>query len=374
MSANINYDFPTAYNDILARIEKVNPVKYAKSRNFITGDVTYLSPYISRGVISVKQVMQHIMSRGHSLYEIEKFVQELCWREYWQRIWQSKGNEIFTDLKQTQLDVTNRGIALSIIEAKTRIDAIDKFILQMYEDGYMHNHVRMYVASIACNISKSHWSLPAEWMYYHLLDGDLASNHISWQWVAGSASSKKYYADQNNISKYTGSNQQKSFLQNSYEQIAEMPVPDVLKEIAHPEFKTVFPNFEPITIDETKNICVYNSYNLDPIWRANEDCNRILLLEPSHFNKYPVSENVLHFIIELSKNISDIKVFVGEFSELKSKLNPSQQCFYKEHPTTLHYKGTCDSRDWIAPDVTGYFNSFFSFWKKVEKSIKQNYK
>lgn len=69
-------------------MDNVNPVQYAKTRNFIDGAVTYLSPYISRGVISVKQVMETVFQKGYKSYQIEKFLQELAWREYFQRVWQ----------------------------------------------------------------------------------------------------------------------------------------------------------------------------------------------------------------------------------------------------------------------------------------------
>ena len=371
MSKRVDYVFPTDYESILKRIDDIDPVKYARSRNYIDGDVTYLSPYISRGVISVNMVKDIIFNRGYKMYEIEKFIQELAWREYWQRIWQSKGEEILFDLKNTQPDVVHRKLPTAVLNHHTRIDAVDNYIEQLYEEGYMHNHVRMYVASIVCNIAKSHWLLPAKWLYYHLLDGDVASNHLSWQWTCGSASSKKYYCDQANISRYTGSNQRKSYLAEDYETLAEMPIPDILKETTELELNTILPETLPLTIDSSIPTCIYNSYNLDPLWRKDEKVNRVLLLEPSHFNKFPVSKKVLEFILGLSKNISDIKIFTGEFKDVEVLYgNNTNQIFYKEHPAFTYYKGKCDSREWMAPSVTGNFNSFFSFWKKAERDLK----
>ena len=372
MSKRVEYIFPTEWEKILERISKIDPVKYARSRNFIDGDVTYLSPYISRGVISVKMVKDIVFKRGYKLYEIEKFVQELAWREYWQRIWQNKGDEILSDLKQIQPDFLHRKLPAAIFNHKTCIDAVDNYIEQLYEQGYMHNHVRMYLASIVCNIGKSHWLLPAQWLYYNLLDGDIASNHLSWQWTCGSASSKKYYCDQVNISKYTGSNQRKSFLAEDYETLAEMDVPDVLKETLVPELVTVLPETPALNIDSTKPTLVYNSYNLDPLWRKDENVNRVLLLEPSHFNKYPVGKNVMEFILQLSKNISGIIIYSGEFKDLELFYeNKKNQIIFKEHPAFSHYKGLRDNREWLAPSVTGNFNSFFSFWKKAEMEMKK---
>jgi deoxyribodipyrimidine photo-lyase len=366
--------FPTDYASILERVSKINPVQYGKTRNFIDGAVTYLSPYISRGVISAKQVQESILAKGHHPATIEKFLQELAWREYFQRVWQAKGDSLFQDIKQSQPDVQHYKMIEAISNAATGITAIDNLIQEFYRTGYLHNHVRMYVASIACNIGKAHWSAPSQWMYYHLLDGDLASNTCSWQWVAGAFSSKKYYCNQENINRYTHSNQTNTFLDSAVESLPNFPIPNVLKSILDLNLKTELSTILTPSIDITKPTLIYNSYNLDPLWRKDEDVNRILLLEPSHFQKFPVSEKVIEFIIKLSKNITNIKLMVGEVSELIELYSNSTLGFNglisKEHPAFTHYSGIKDERDWIYPEVKGYFNSFFSFWKKCDRHLK----
>ncbi len=364
--------FPTDYNSIIERVNQINPVQYGKSRNFIDGAVTYLSPYISRGVISVKQIQDLVLEKGHPSASIEKFLQELAWREYFQRVWQAKGDLLFQDIKQPQTDVMHRQMIKAIADAKTGIAVIDKKILEFYETGYMHNHVRMYVASIACNIGKAHWSASARWMYYHLLDGDLASNTCSWQWVAGTFSSKKYYCNQENINRYTHTSQIHTFLDTPTETLAICPVPDALKSSVVLNLKTNLPIVPKPAIDSNKLTLIYNSYNLDPNWRKNQVANRILLLEPSHFQKYPVSEKVFEFILNLSQIIPNCQVVVGEASELKMLYEEStlgeNGIISKEHPAFDYYPGTKDRRDWIYPDVEGYSNSFFSYWKKCRMS------
>lgn len=360
--------FPTDYATVLLRIQNIDAGKYAKTRNFINGAVTYLSPYISRGFISLTQIRDVVM-HNKKLYEVEKLMQELAWREYFQRIWQFYGNAIFNDVKQPQQNVQHHQIPTAIVNATTTIDGIDTGIKKLYETGYMHNHVRMYTAMLTCNIAQSHWSLPAKWMYYHLLDGDLASNTLSWQWVAGSFSSKKYYANQENISKYTGSNQQRGYLAFDYETIANMPIPHALEETIILELSTNLPKANSIEIDNSLPTFVYNTYNIDPHWHKDEMSNKILLLEPSHFNQFPISDKVLNWIIDLAtNNISNLQIFVGEFHELQSLINNT--IYYKEHPTTQHYKGLQDSRDWLFPEVQGNFNSFFAYWKKCEKYLR----
>ncbi len=367
--------FPVTYAQILQRVDAVNPVQYAKTRNFTDGAVTYLSPYISRGVISTKQVLQAVLKKGYKPYQIEKFIQELAWREYFQRVWQAKGNMIWQDLKQEQQDVHHFEMMDALENASTGIDAIDKHILKLYETGYMHNHVRMYVASIACNTGKAHWKMPAQWMYYHLLDGDAASNNCSWQWVAGAFSSKKYYCNQENINKYTYSHQRQTFMDQSYDIIPLIEVPQVLTPVKAIQLKSHLPQTELPEIDAEKPILLYNSYNLDPCWRAQDDAHRVLLLEPSHFENNPVSKKVIDFIIQLSANIPNIQLYCGEVDALAAQVasvSPNKKPVFisKEHPAFTHYPGNKDERDWMFPQVTGYYNSFFAFWKKCERYLK----
>ncbi|MCX6299685.1 MAG: deoxyribodipyrimidine photolyase [Bacteroidetes bacterium] len=369
-----NY-FTTDYKLIVEKLQAINPVNYANTRNFINGDITYLAPYISRGVISVKQVMDVILKKGYSFLEAEKLIQELAWREYYQRVWQEKKLTIWDDLKQTQSDVVHNKMLTALLNAQTNIEIIDQQIKNLYKIGYLHNHIRMYVAAIACNIGKAHWKTPSKWMYYHLFDGDIASNNCSWQWVAGAFSSKKYYCNQENINKYTYTNQVGTYLDNSYEAIVKMQVPDQLLGTTLLQLSTDLPITSLPIIDTSRPTLIYNSYNLDPTWRAKENVNRVLILEPSHFSAYPVSENVLNFILELSKNIPEIQIYSGEILAIKQLYNQSELLaddiiISKEHPAFEHYPGIKDPRDWMFPSVSGYYPSFFSFWKNCTGSTK----
>ena len=239
----------------------------------------------------------------------------------------------------------------------------------------MHNHIRMYSASIVCNMAKAHWLQPSKWMYFYLLDGDIASNNCSWQWVAAAFASKKYYFNQENVNKYCFTEQQNTFVDKSYEAIIAMPVPGLLQSTTDLLLQTILPSTEIPALDINKPTLIYNSYNLDVTWRKDEDVNRVLLLEPSHFAKYPVSKKVLEFIIDLSKNIEGIVLYTGEISDVLSIYKNSSSIdngfiISKEHPAFTYYPGIKDSRDWMFSEVTGFYNSFFSFWNKCEMFLK----
>ncbi len=364
--------FETEYVKILNKIDLISPSKYGSTRNYVDGAVTYISPYISRGMLSTRQIFVSLATKGFTWQEVRYLVQQLAWREYFQRIWQAKKEAINFDIKQPQTNIAHKYIPTAIVNAKTGINAIDKAIHLLYQTGYMHNHLRLYVASVACNIGLSYWQLPAKWMYFHLLDADWASNACSWQWVCGAFSAKKYYANQDNIHKYTLDTQKNTFLDTSYEALPLQPIPSTLIDVADIELKTILPKNQPIQIILQQPIFVYNVYQLDPEWRKNEIANRILLLEPSHFEKYPMSAKTIDFIIALSKNIKGIQILVSEFADFKTKY-ASCKIVFKEHPLFQHYEGMCDARDWMCESVQGYHHSFFNFWKKCEPMLIQDF-
>ena len=258
----------TSLKHIFSKLENIDPIKYSSDRNFIDGSVSYLSPFISRGVISTKQVLKFLIDKGYSFSQMEKFVQELAWRDYWQNIWVEKGDLIDSDLKKPQNNVLSYSVPNFLLESSSSIEAIDNALQNFYNTGYIHNHFRMYIASIVCNIGKYHWKNSAKWMYYHLLDGDWASNSLSWQWVCGTNSNKLYYANQDNINKYSYSNQKNTFLDVDYQEFASLPVPNPLLNSINLDLKTPLPKSSSSIIIKSGPIFIYNYYNLDPNWQS----------------------------------------------------------------------------------------------------------
>jgi deoxyribodipyrimidine photo-lyase len=395
----------TSYGTLLEQVNAYQPGKYNATRNYTNGAVTAWSPYISRGFLSPVIVMEQLRSK-YTKQEWIGFMQQMAWREYFQRVWQAKGDQIVQDLKSAQSNKLLQGLPRPIYAGNTGIIALDESIHHLYEHGYMHNHVRMYVAMLHSNIFKAAWLTGAKWMYAHLLDHDPAANFLSWQWVAGTFSSKQYIANQENINKYTGTNQRNTFLDTTYENVTtaifnstgqiqskrtevwstsleqhfEIDTTTILQNIKKVHQASIFDEHK---MEPTQSFCIYNSFNLDPLWHDSEAANRILLLEPAHFNAFPVTEKVLHFVVDLAKkNIPHLQIFIGHFDELLKIIQSSKghaaidnstykvQVYYKEHPTTIHYQGIQEQRDWLFPEVTGYFPSFFGYWKKCERYLK----
>ena len=356
----------TDYQQIIRDVNSFDERKYAATRNFIDGYVSYFSPYISRGCISTKMVFDAVIKKNPKAVR-GKFAQELLWRDYFQRLLQAKPDLDTIAVNESKIKTRTREMPKAVIDATTGIDAIDDAINALYKTGYMHNHFRMYTAALCCNIGKHDFCDPGKWLYYHLLDADIGSNFASWQWVAGHLTWKTYIADQNNINRYSRKTQQGTFLDKPYPQLDCMAVPEILLEKGMPPLHTNLPEAELPKLDDAP-ILLYTFYNLDPQWHSRKKCSRVLILEPSHFSKYPVSDKVLEFTMALAKNIPDLKIFTGEFNDLTTAY-PNQAFTAKEHPI-LKFKGViAESRDWIVPEAEGYFRSFSKYYLACLKHL-----
>lgn len=241
--------FPPTREAALARIAAVQPAEYARSRNSLNGAVTCLSPYLTHGFVSVPEVLEGVRSQQRVSPQ-DKLVFELGWREYYRHVWQHRGNGIFKSLHEGVLpeEAYTHEIPLDILSGCTGVQAIDMSVQTLYNTGYLHNHARMWLASYMVHLRKVHWRAGADWLYGHLLDGDLASNHLSWQWVAGTGSHKPYLFNAENVARYAPAawHSPGSVIDTSYEvldEIAKQALPvvsslDVSNSIQEPESMT----------------------------------------------------------------------------------------------------------------------------------------
>jgi deoxyribodipyrimidine photo-lyase len=194
---------PPSRDAALARIARVQPADYARTRNHLDGAVTGLSPYLTHGLVTLRDVLARVLERepltiGH------KLVFELGWREFFRHAWTHAGDGILNALHPGPLPDSAYDPVLppDIREACTGVPAIDLAVRTLYATGTLHNHARMWLASYAVHLRRVHWRAGADWMVAHLLDGDLASNHLSWQWVAGTGSHKPYLFNAENVARY----------------------------------------------------------------------------------------------------------------------------------------------------------------------------
>jgi deoxyribodipyrimidine photo-lyase len=208
-----------------ARLAAVDINAYAKTRNAIDGAVSRLSPYVTHGFLSFPQIAKAVQDQA-GFGPQHKFVFELGWRAYFHHVWQHLGDGIFESLHEGILpeNAYQLGLPLDIYAGNTGIPVIDCAVQELVQTGYLHNHARMWLASYIVHIRKVHWLVGAQWMYGHLLDGDLASNMLSWQWVAGTGSTKPYLFNADNVAKYAPKawHSQGTVLDASYEQLHDI--------------------------------------------------------------------------------------------------------------------------------------------------------
>lgn len=186
-----------------ARIAAVQPAAYARTRNALGGSVSQLSPFITHGFVTLTEVLAGVSTR-QTLDVQHKFVYELGWRAYFRHVWQHRGDGILQSLHEGPLpdDAYSLELPADIRQACTGVPVVDEAVRTLYATGMLHNHARMWLASYVVHLRKVHWRAGADWLYSHLLDGDLASNHLSWQWVAGTGSSKPYLFNADNVARY----------------------------------------------------------------------------------------------------------------------------------------------------------------------------
>lgn len=190
-----------------ARLAGVDPPQYGRTRNHVDGKVTRLSMYLRHGVLDLAEVRDRVLAMVAKPDKAYKLVNELAWRDYWQRVYAEIGDGVWEDLEPYKTgfhaDEYADTLPEDIPEGRTGLACMDGFADELRRTGYLHNHIRMWVAAYVVHWRRVKWHAGAEWFLVHLLDGDPASNNLSWQWVASTFSHKPYMFNRGNLEKYT---------------------------------------------------------------------------------------------------------------------------------------------------------------------------
>lgn len=257
--------FPGGRSEALRRLRAIDPVEYGRSRNYLDGAVTRLSPYIRHGVLTLREVLDHALER-HRPTSVAKFVSELGWRDYYQRVWALLGDRIWDDLEPYKTgyraDEYADELPADLLEARTGIDYVDHFVRELHETGYLHNHARMWLAAYVVHGRRVKWQAGARWFLAHLLDGDEASNNLSWQWCASTFSHKPYFFNRENVLKYSvdrfARQQRNDPFDDSYEAISARFFRDAMPEEVPPSISFRAPaDREPDAVPRHRHCMTY---------------------------------------------------------------------------------------------------------------------
>ena len=190
-----------------AALEKFSVQGYANTRNKLHGSVSRLSFYIRHGVLGLREVAESVRDRFGQSYDAFKFWQELGWRQFWRLVYARLGDRIYTDLEPAKVNLgesSQHELPEEIQKGKTGLVCMDESVRELVETGYLHNHARMWFASFVIHFRKLGWKAGERFFYQHLLDGDPASNVLSWQWVASTFSHRPYLFNKENVQENGG--------------------------------------------------------------------------------------------------------------------------------------------------------------------------
>jgi deoxyribodipyrimidine photo-lyase len=217
-----------------ARLARIDPARYGASRNHLDGAVTRLSPYIRHGVLTLAEVREAVFAKLREQGELfapasagggagpagdggwspaqrragEKLITELGWRDYWQRLWRQWGDGVWHDREPLKTGhdpaAYAAGLPADLAAATTGLACMDAFAAELMDTGWLHNHARMWLAAYVVHWRRVRWQAGARWFLRHLLDGDPASNNLSWQWVASAFSHKPYFFNRANLERFSG--------------------------------------------------------------------------------------------------------------------------------------------------------------------------
>ena len=290
-------NFKPSRAEALDRLENFvenNLVEYSKLRNFDFGpknrsNISCLSPYITHGIINEKEVIKKSLSK-FSFSKNEKFIQEVLWRTYWKGWLELRPNvwsDYLIELSKIKKEFKNNQNYLDAIEAKTNVECFNSWVNELKDNNYLHNHTRMWFASIWIFTLELPWQLGAEFFMQHLYDGDAASNTLGWRWVAGVQTQGKHYlASEWNIKKFTN---------NRFDNIK-------LNENAPPKvsektYSIIKQNFSNSQSNEDKNLLIFeNNLSFESSDFKDDKFNKIYLISNKNESRsIKLSENVVKF-------------------------------------------------------------------------------
>ena len=277
---------------------------YNFKRNFDLGpedksNVSCLSPYISHRLITEYEVAKIVLAK-FPYQKVEKYIQEIFWRVYWKG-WLELRPQVWSDFTEDLKALKEDDNYKKAINGETQIKCFNDWVNELKENNYLHNHTRMWFASIWIFTLNLPWQKGAEFFMKHLFDGDAASNTLSWRWVAGLQTKGKHYVAQAwNISKFTN---------NKYQNVK-------LNENALPLTDKREYKLSPINLDyddnANENLLVFeNELNLENHKLKNYK-NIYLILLTNEVRKIKLEKKVLDFktqiINDQKKRLDQIKV------------------------------------------------------------------
>ncbi len=298
--------------EALKRLNSIDAIAYNRNRNFINGAVTKLSPYFRYGCLTLKEASD--TAREKFGVHAEKFVFELAWRDYWRRVWYDMGDGIFSDIEDPKVALGDKLMPDFIRQGITGLPCMDGFVRDLTQYGYVHNHARMWFAAYVVHWLKVDWREAADWFENNLLDGDKASNHLSWQWIASLFSSKPYFFNKENLARYTG----EKYCTNckvscpfdaSYEQLSDKLFAN-LPLTAAKKHKVSIPLKSAVSIHPAVAVYVHDEMLSAAHPLMHKPMAKIFVFDDMLHGRWPLKR--IQFLADCLSELQDVEVWMGD--------------------------------------------------------------
>lgn len=197
---------PGGRTEALRRLHAYDPAAYGRTRNHLDAAVSRLSPYLRHGMLTAVEVRDHLKARfPNDPARLEEFLRQLAWRDFFEQVLAWHGRGLDEDLEEPKHAVARSArIPLDVMKGDTGLPCVDGMLDELFADGYLHNHARLWFAAYLCHFRGVRWQEGARLFRQHLYDGDVASNSASWQWVEGTFAAKPYFMNKQNVATFSG--------------------------------------------------------------------------------------------------------------------------------------------------------------------------
>ena len=305
-------DWRGGRQEALKRLNTLDLEAYNRNSNFSNGSVSKLSPYFRHGCLTLKEASDNVCIRFGA--QAEKFVTELARRDYWRRVWYDLGNGIFSDIEDPKVALGDKLMPDFIRQGITGLPCMDGFIRDLTHEGYVHNHARKWFAAYVVHWLKVDWREAADWYENNLLDGDKASNHLSWQWVASLFSSKPYFFNKESLARHTGEKYCATCTVNcpfdaSHEMLSGRLFANTAPAKAK-ERRVIMPDRAPLSTHRAIAVFVHDEMLSSAHPLMHKPMPKIFVIDEFLYGKWPLKR--LQFLADCLSELQEVEVWIGD--------------------------------------------------------------
>lgn len=371
----------------LQRLAAIDADAYHQTRNHLDGAATRLSPYLRHGCLSLQETVNSV--RQSAGKRGVKLIAELSYRDYFRQVWYRFGEAIKQPMESPKVALGTQPLPDFIAQGFTGLVCMDEIVRQLRQEGYVHNHARMWFAAYVLHWLKVDWRQAADWFEQNLLDGDLASNHLSWQWIGASFSHKPYFFNKENIVKFGGGHwcQQcpvrcpfDASYETLHQQLFGAPPPQTGDEAAasHSAYLPVEITAQHLPLRDDSAVVWLHDEMLSPEHALlKSKAPRVFVFDPALYGQWPLKR--LQFMADCLSEIPETDIWLGSTAQVLASY--SQRHIISQNTPNALLKAAADDARLTWLQEPSLYDTHFSdhelmrfsrYWKKVEPLVFAN--